>query len=75
MTSEPTQPTDGMCLDFTYRCAACIQPVEVRGGLNAHQCPDPNALIIEGCGGSDDLTTRVERALADLDIINALEAP
>ena len=63
-------PDTGIYLNFTFTCAVCGETVEVRNGVNNHPCPDPNVLVIEGCDDSVDLTTRVERALADREALD-----
>lgn len=54
-------------LTFTTGCHACGETVQyIDGKRQPHPCPEPPALVIEGCGGGGTLVERVERALDDM---------
>ena len=72
MTDNP-----GICWTFTYTCQHCHQTIQVTDGVEDKSqhpdCPEPPAVVIEGCGGTDSLAERVERALDDYDLLTAAD--
>lgn len=60
--------------NFTETCLTCGETVQYDAGKREpHPCPENPALVIEGCNANAPLVERVEQALADYDLLTAIE--